>query len=165
MLCCPYFLFWHFLANSAPASSWPEVWGWCSVSGWFVNRGNTEHKMWTSHHQNMNICPLDSRSCNWMDAIVAVIIVNSKTQNKYNNFTTRGDVCALIRLPPILDYLDLVSLFIKLRCIEALVPGASWRHSVYLWRAAAPAPGREQTSSCCHFILAPHHRSSRYVDR
>ena len=85
----------------------------------------------------MNICPLDSRSCNWMDAIVAVIIVNSKTQNKYNNFTTRGDVCALIRLPPILDYLDLVSLFIKLRCIEALVPGASWRHSVYLWRAAA----------------------------
>ena len=66
MLCCPYFLFWHFLANSAPASSWPEVWGWCSVSGWFVNRGNTKHKMWTSHHQNMNICPLDSRSCNWI---------------------------------------------------------------------------------------------------
>ena len=88
-------------------------------------------------YEYLSTCPLHSRSCNWMDAIVAVIIVNSKTQNKYNNFTTRGDVCALIRLPPILDYLDLVSLFIKLRCIEALVPGASWRHTVYLWRAAA----------------------------
>ena len=31
-------------------------------------------------------------------------------------------------------------------------------------RGAAPAPGTEPTSSCCHFIPAPHQQSSRYVD-
>ena len=160
---CPYFLFWHFLANSAPASSWPEVWGWCSVSGWFVNRGNTKHKMWTSYHQNMNRYLSPRLSVVWL-------LWSSDHRQQQNTIQIQqlhhlwrrlrsNQVASYPRLPRPRLVVHQTAMY------WSSSAGGELATLCVFVESSGPAPGREQTSSCCHFILAPHHRSSRYVDR
>ena len=136
-----------------------EVWGWCSVSGWFVNRGNTKHKMWTSHHQNMNICPLDSRSCDCCDHRQQQ---NTKQIQQLHHSWRRlrsNQVASYPRLPRPRLVVHQTALY------WSSSAGGELATLCVFVESSGPAPGREPTSSCCHFILAPHHRSSRYVDR